>query len=217
MTAKEIELGFQEVWKLFMEVREDFKKTDNEIKELANRFKETDNEIKELADRFKETDNGIKELSKTVDKLSKEVEKTTKAVDGLSSKWSRFVEGLIVPAMERLFKERGIKIDKILTRVRAKGRVMEIDILAINGKYAILVEVKSTLKVNDVKEHIERLKDFKVAFPEYNDKHVVGAVAGIVIDEKADRYAYRKGLFVIAESGNTVDILNDGKFVPKMW
>ncbi len=189
MTAKEIELGFQEVWKLFMEVREDFKKTDNEIKEL----------------------------SKTVDKLSKEVEKTTKAVDGLSSKWSKFVEGLIVPAMERLFKERGIKIDKILTRVRAKGRVMEIDILAINGKYAILVEVKSTLKVNDVKEHIERLKDFKVAFPEYNDKHVVGAVAGIVIDEKADRYAYRKGLFVIAESGNTVDILNDGKFVPKMW
>ncbi|MCI4624663.1 MAG: hypothetical protein L3V56_01750, partial [Candidatus Magnetoovum sp. WYHC-5] len=135
----------------------------------------------------------------------------------LSGKWSRFVEGLIVPAMERLFRERGIEIERIFSRVQSKNKSMEIDILAANGKHAILVEVKSTLKVNDVKEHIKRLGNFKVVFPEYKDKYIVGAVAGIVIEESADKYAYRNGLFVIAENGNTVNITNDDKFVPKLW
>ena len=49
------------------------------------------------------------------------------------------------------------------------------------------------------------------------NKKVIGAVAGIVIDESADKYAYRKGLFVIGQTGETVKILNDEKFEPKVW
>jgi hypothetical protein len=65
-----------------------------------------------------------------------------------------------------------------------------------------------------------------------------GAVAGIRIEEVADRYAYRKGLFVLTLSGSPreiydlehpcsiaiisrgegmVVILNDEKFRPKQW
>lgn len=44
-----------------------------------------------------------------------------------------------------------------------------------------------------------------------------GAVAGIVIEEGVDRFAYREGLFVIAQAGDTVRLLNDGEFVPKAW
>ncbi len=42
-------------------------------------------------------------------------------------------------------------------------------------------------------------------------------MAGIVIDEAADKYAYRKGLFVIAQAGENIKILNDEKFKPKEW
>jgi hypothetical protein len=31
------------------------------------------------------------------------------------------------------------------------------------------------------------------------------------------RYAYRNGLFVIAQSGQNLVILNDSKFQPKAW
>jgi hypothetical protein len=54
-------------------------------------------------------------------------------------------------------------------------------------------------------------------FLKYKNKKALGAVAGIVIDEGADRHAYRQGLFVIAQSGETVKILNDAKFEPKTW
>ncbi|CAN2039223.1 hypothetical protein GMMP15_1110010 [Candidatus Magnetomoraceae bacterium gMMP-15] len=43
------------------------------------------------------------------------------------------------------------------------------------------------------------------------------AVAGIVLDKGVERFAYRKGLFVIVQSGEAVQILNNNKFKPKIW
>ena len=54
-------------------------------------------------------------------------------------------------------------------------------------------------------------------FPEYAQKQLYGAVAGIEIEEGADRYAYRQGLFVLAQAGETVSILNNPDFEPKNW
>ncbi|MFM6660361.1 MAG: DUF3782 domain-containing protein, partial [Microcystis panniformis] len=53
--------------------------------------------------------------------------------------------------------------------------------------------------------------------PEYNHKQLYGAVAGIEIEEGADKYAYRQGLFVLAQRGENVAILNDTDFQPKTW
>ncbi|MEA5533796.1 DUF3782 domain-containing protein, partial [Crocosphaera sp. XPORK-15E] len=44
-----------------------------------------------------------------------------------------------------------------------------------------------------------------------------GAVAGIEIEEGADKYAYRQGLFVLAQAGENVAILNSYEFQPKVW
>ena len=63
--------------------------------------------------------------------------------------------------------------------------------LAVNGEYAVLIEVKSTLGVDDINEQLEWLSQFKEFFPEYRDRKMLGAVAGIAIDEGADRYAYK--------------------------
>jgi hypothetical protein len=128
---------------------------------------------------------------------------------------------------------------------------MEIDILATNKDSVIVVEVKTTLKVEDVNDFIiEKLSRFFEFFPKYKgpdsrdpvkrEMTLYGAVAGIRIEESADRYAYRKGLFVLTLSGSPreinrnisqdkqtlfpisrgegmVVILNDEKFRPKEW
>jgi len=202
MTQQELEKAIQEVWALFRETSERFKETDR-------RFKETDKRIERLS----------QETDKKIGRMSLKVEEVSKTVAALTGKWGRFVEGLIAPGTISMFKERGIEVEKVYQRVKAHkdGREIEIDILAINKEYAILIEAKSSLGISDVDEHIERLKAFKVFFPEYSDRKVVGAVAGITIEEEADKYAYRHGLFVIGQSGETVRILNDKKFRPKVW
>ena len=188
MTQQELERAIQEVWALFKETTEKFKETDRKIEKISQ-----------------ETDKKIAEVSRTV--------------AALTGRWGRFVEGLIAPGTISMFKERGIEVEKIYQRVRAHkdGKEIEIDILAINKEYAVLIEAKSTLGIEDVNEHIERLKAFKRFFPEYSDRKVIGAVAGIVIEEGADKFAYRQGLFVIGQTGETVKILNDKTFKPKIW
>lgn len=168
---------------------------------------------------FEETDRRFKETDRQFKETSRELKEMGKRVDGLTSKWGRFVEGLLVPAVERLFKERGITVEKVSQRLKIhkNGDTMEIDILVINREFAVLVEAKSTLSVENVNEHLDKLARFKSFFPEYADRKVVGAVAGIVIDEGVDRYAYKSGLFVIGQSGETVKILNDKKFIPRSW
>jgi len=198
MVTSEIEKGFQEIWKLY--------------KETDKRFKETDKQIKE-------TDKKLKKTDAQIEKTSIAADKAIKAVVALTGKWSKFVEGLIAPAVERMFKERGIKVDKIYQRVKShkNGESMEIDILAINGDYAVLIEAKSTLRIVDVDDHIKRLEKFKYFFPEYGNVKAVGAVGGIVIEESSDKYAYKKGLFTITEKGDCVEIMNDAEFKPRVW
>jgi hypothetical protein len=125
----------------------------------------------------------------------------------------------VVPAVEELFGKRGIDVSSVSQRVRKRkeNERMEIDVLAIDTDYAILIQVKSAPGVDDVREHIKRIGKFRDFFPEYKDRKVIGAVAGIVMDEGADRYAYRNGLFVIGQSGESVKILNDENFRPKEW
>ena len=195
MSAEEVEKSIREIWTL---------------------FKETDRRMKETDRRFKEIQENFDLRSKEMDQ---KVAEALKAVADLGGKWGRFVEGVVAPGLEKLFRERGIVIDHIYPRVKARmnGRQMEIDLLAHDGDAAILVEVKSTLSVDDVKAHLKQLEEFKTFFPDHLHRKLYGAVAGIVIEEGADRFAYQQGLFVIAQSGETVVLLNDEKFTPKIW
>ena len=94
---------------------------------------------------------------------------------------------------------------------------MEIDILVVDETELVLVECKSHLTKEDVEYFLEKLERFKAAFPHYKDYHTYGAVAGIEVDQGIDRYAYKKGLFVIKPSGKTVEIINSDGFNPSTW
>ena len=58
---------------------------------------------------------------------------------------------------------------------------------------------------------------YQLMLPSYADKRVLGAVTGMVIPDHVATYAYRQGLFVLAQSGESVVILNDAHFQPKVW
>ncbi|REJ55547.1 MAG: DUF3782 domain-containing protein [Microcystis aeruginosa DA14] len=166
-----------------------------------------------------ESDRRAAEADRSMAELKRTVERTSKAVDSLTTRWGRFVEELVEPAVLRLFQEKGIDIKEVYPRARVKrqGIAMEIDILAVDDTDLVVVECKSRLSQDDVDEFIEKLTRFKIAFPHYKNYRAYGAVAGIEINEGIDRYAYKKGLFVIKPSGDTVAIINDADFQPNTW
>lgn len=141
------------------------------------------------------------------------------AVNNLSSRWGRFVENIVAPAVLRLFQARGIAVQEIYQRVRsARDAInLEVDILAVDDDVAVIVEIKSRLTQTDIRQVLNTLSQFKTAFPHYARYQIYGAVAAIEIDRDVDTYAANQGLFVIAQSGETVEISNPQTFMPRTW
>lgn len=198
-----------DVWAILAEVT----KKQAELVEAQKETKELLKQQSEETDRrFKETDLRFKQTDKQISRLSKEI-------GALGGRWGRFVENMVAPACETIFASRGIPVHQVSQRVKKKldHKTLEIDILVTNENHVLVVEIKSSLSVEDVKEFIEDLKEFREFFPEYNQKQLYGAVAGIELEGGADKYAYRQGLFVLTQAGETVGILNGDSFQPKSW
>ncbi|NCR55620.1 MAG: DUF3782 domain-containing protein [Microcystis aeruginosa L211-07] len=189
---------------------------DRRSAEAEQRNAEADRRNAEADRRSAEADRRRAEADRTMEELKKQVRATTEAVNNLTTRWGRFVEEMVEPAVVQLFQERGIDVTQTMSRLKSKrpGAAMEIDILAVNGSELVAVECKSRLSKDDVDDFLDRLQRFKLAFPQFRDFQVYGAVAGIEIDQGIDSYAYRRGLFVIKQSGETVKIINDVQFQP---
>jgi hypothetical protein len=195
-----------EVWQLLGELIQSQKETDRRFQETERLLQE---QSQESDRRFRKTERLIKEQNKRVDEQ----------LGKLGNRLGEFVEWQVRPAAVRLFQERGIDVTELSSdlSVQRGDEGLEIDLLVVNGSEAIAIEVKSKLTQADVDEHLERLDKFKRLLPRYQSLKILGAVAAMVTPKEVASYAYRQGLFVIAQSGDNLVILNDQKFKPKAW
>jgi hypothetical protein len=181
-----------------------------EIAEVKRLFRETDAQFKEVAERFKETDTRFKETDEKLRRL-----------EGLfGMQWGRLLEALVAPDALRIFRERGIDVHYIYERAKLKfnGENREFDLLLEDSDQVIVVEIKSRLRIEDVREFEADLLHFTDFFPKYRQYRIYGAVASLDFLEDADRYAYKRGLFVLGFIGDgIVQLLNDGKFRPRIF
>lgn len=201
------------------------------LDDILRLFQETDRLIKESqkeTDRkFQETDRFIKESRKENERFIKESQKETAlsikavntAIGKLGNRLGEFVEEAVRPSAVRLFRECGIDVHEVQQNIVAKrnGETLELDLLVINDKDAVAIECKSHLSIDDVNEHIARLEKIKRLLPRYKDNRMLGAVAGMVIPENVALYAIRKGLYVIGQNGDHLELRNESVFIPKTW
>ena len=223
-----------EIWSIIRETQKNIRETQKgiretrkDIKELSASQKETDKQIKrfsaELSLSQKETDQSIKELSLSQKETGKLIKENSKGLRGardlFTSQWGRLIESLVEGDLVKLLNEKGIEVDSTLTNMKGQyeGVNWEFDIVAVNGREVVLVEVKTVLKVRDVDHFKKKLKVFTSWRPEYRGKRVYGAVAYLRAGESSSNYAENQGLFVIRATGNSSSIINKKGFKPKVF
>lgn len=180
-------------------------------------FEETDKRRKESDKRFEER------LKKEAEERLKSKKEFDKKIGRLTGILGKFVEGMIEPKILTMFHEKGIYLTEVMKNVQIHNKETlqkeaEIDLLLVNDVYSVAVEVKTTLITEDVKEHLERLNRLqKNPIRSIKGTKLLGAVAGMRIEENADIYAGRKGLYVLKQKGEIVEIANDKNFRHKEW
>ena len=200
------------------------KETENLFKETAIQFKETDTRFKEtekilnqkyseIWGMFKDTDTKFKET----DAKFKETDKKINEANALfTSQWGKLIESLVKGDLVNILKNRGIDVHDTSERRKGnhEGENYEFDIIAHNGTEIVIVEVKTTLRVNDVKSFLSKLSKAKLWLAEYKNFKIYGAIAYLKAEEASDIMAMNNGLFSIRATGNSAAITNSDDFVP---
>ena len=206
------------------------------FKELANAQRLTEKARREgekalresLRESQQKTEKALRELSKSLKESNRELTKNLNAANGnFNNKWGNFLENLVKGDLVKLLSKRNIKVDMVRSRLVASDstgkEVGEFDVVAMNGKEIVTVEVKTTLTKEKVEKFINKLKMFKKYFSEHRDKVLYGGVAFLCEPESeeaesAAKYAEENGLFVILSPGGEGDfstMSNSKDFKPK--
>lgn len=127
----------ESVREYLQEVSRRLDKIGEEIKELRENTEKLGESTKELREHGRETDRKIRELSSL-----------------FTSQWGKLVEALVEPGAVNLFRKRGIKVQYSARRIEVEDetgrKVAEYDIVLVNDDEMVVIEVKTTVKKEDV-------------------------------------------------------------------
>ena len=154
------------------------------------------------------------------DRQMQETDLRLRKLDELfNGQWGKLMESLVEGDLVKLLQQRGIAVDHTITNAKKNygERRWEFDILAVNGEEVVVVEVKTTLKVDDVDYFVERLQDFPELMPEFADRLIYGALAYLKTDGSVTVHAGRQGLYVIRATGSSASITNAEGFAPRAF
>jgi len=165
-----------------------------------------DKRAAEVDKRFVKTEEQLKKMSRKVDQVSDQI-------GGLKNSIGKIVEGLMTSDLFEKFKALGYDFDDAISNctIREKGTkkmLAEVDMLMLNGTIALAIEVKTTMTIGDVDEHLKQM-DLLHNNPNnlLRGRTLYGAMAGAKMNERAKKHAIKRGLFVLQPSGKTVTII----------
>lgn len=183
------------------------------IRDLTRSQQENGRELEVLKTLFQETDRLLSSKFSDTDK------KLNKATELFTSQWGRLIESLVEGDLAKILQQRGIAVTDTTSRRKGKkrGENFEFDIIAHNGDEIVIVEVKTTLRPDDVKDFKAKMGKAKLLLTEYHHYQVYGAMAYLQADAGAEIMAEKQGFFVIKATGNSASIINDVQFVPKVY
>jgi len=204
----------EDVWRLLAELTAAQKETDRQLKEVSQQQKETELLLKEVSQQQKENAQQQKETDKQLKELGKQI-------GGLGAKFGSFTEGLALPSMETILRQRfGMEVISPSVRVSKEGQHLEIDVLAYtNGELntAYIVEVKSHAREESITQLKSILQRFRSFFPEHKDKKLYGILAAVDLSPELREKILQEGLYVARIHDQVFELDIPDNFQPQTY
>jgi len=159
------------------------------------------------------------ELRDLIAENAKEIKNLGQQIGWIGNTFGRFTEGLFLPSLEKIL-EKDFGLDTVAPRIRRRqnGSFVELDVLAFSnsGKnMAVVVEIKSKLRDDDIKDFLKQLENFPKLFPEHKDKKLYGIIAAVGITAEQKAAMERLGIYVVSIKDDVFTMASSKKFTPR--
>ncbi|WP_419548394.1 DUF3782 domain-containing protein [Microcystis sp.] len=211
----------EDVWRLLAELTAAQKETDKQLKETDRQLKEVSQQQKETELLLKEVSQQQKENAQQQKETDKQLKELGKQIGGLGAKFGSFTEGLALPSMETILRQRfGMEVISPSVRVSKEGQHLEIDVLAYtNGELntAYIVEVKSHAREDFITQLKSILQRFRRFFPEHKDKKLYGILAVVDLSPELREKILQEGLYVARIHDQVFELDIPDNFQPQTY
>ncbi|MDR0321167.1 MAG: hypothetical protein LBI28_06665 [Treponema sp.] len=215
---------FESVWAGLQEVRQTLRESAERHREIDRILKENSEEQKE---RHKEIDRIMKENAEEQKERQKEtdriIKETDKRIGKLGNRFGEMIEYMVMPNLVKRFREMGFGFTEAyphsVIEDEENNIFTEVDITLTNGEKRMIVEVKSKPTTEDIIEHVRRMEKIRTHANLHGHKRqFLGAVAGMVFNNKEKTFALKNGFYVIEPSGDTFTVtVPEGIYSPQEW
>ena len=222
---------FEDVWAALMKTQERQEENARQMElarqEADRRAQEYDRRTQERAQewerRTQEYDRRAQERAQEWEKTERYMKRLGKQMGDLHHKFGKLAYHLVAPSIAKRFNELGYHFDIVWTKgctiYDERGKIKaEIDILLENGDCIIGIEVKATVRLNDIEHHARRLEILRESRSKLHEERVIrGAIAGAIFEDTEKKATLEAGMYVLEQSGDTMKLEVPEGFVPREW
>ena len=178
-----------------------------ETRQRSKQADRTDRQMEETAQYIKETDRQLRELKAHI--------------AGLSDKFGGFTEGLALPSMTKILRQR-FHMNVVMPRVLShlNGRSFEVDVMAYSHaeeSAVYIVEVKSRLRYEAIVQMKRTLQEFPDFFPLHRGKKVYGILAAVDAPAAVRQKALDEGIYLARIHDDEFEIDVPAGFKPRAF
>jgi len=183
---------------------------------LLEKFIETEKMINENSSkterRFQKMEHSKEEVWEQIWETEKIVKENSKQIGGIGNSSGIVAESYFRNSFSKNMYFAGQEFDQIDTRLTRKNKKLnlqaEYDIVMYNCKAVAIIEIKYNADKEDVEQTLKKADTFKKLFPQYQGYEIYLGLAGLSIDETAEKEAIKRGVGIIKQVGDTV-VIND--------
>ena len=222
ITQDDIEANFERIQKAHEETERALRESIENTEKLKESIERTNNRLDESIEKSNtRLDESIEKSNTRLDEyIDKASRKIFKSIGGITRTIGKMSESMLIPNLMDKFKRLGFTFEIVSRRRKIytdEHEVLtEMDTFLENTTQAMAVEVKTTLRRDEVDWHVGRMEKIRRHADLRGDKRLFyGAMAAAVIDDEIKRYALSQGFYLIEPSGEDIRIIEPG--VVKSW
>ena len=133
-------------------------------------------------------------------------------------RFGRLMEALTEGDLPPLLQRAGFPVlDDGITKRQGVSNVAEFDLTAMGEEVTVVVEVKTTLRPEDVRHFVSKMERYREWFSASAPGALHGAMAYLTATEPAPTMATRRGLLLIRVVGSSASIVSPPGFEPRLF
>ncbi|MQL53329.1 hypothetical protein GFC01_13900 [Desulfofundulus thermobenzoicus] len=211
---------FKDEMKAFKDEMKDFK---DEMRVFQDEMKAFKDEMKDFKDEMRGFKDEMKDFKDQTlsfqEKVDAYIAESKASRDEMNKKWGELarkmgtlIEDIFVPSLDlAIEKYFHVAVKDVMPRrkIRRDGQTFEVDILALAGELAFVVEVKaSPNRVEYVHDFVEKLEKLPRFIPELKSCQVIPIYAALDMAENTVNLLTKKGIYAMVVRGDILEIVN---------